>query len=158
VIKKFVFIILVLGAMVYLAGCAKKQEALEEMQAPMSMEALSALNTTLQPAPESKVTESKTQGISQSISATPAELKPLPPTGPYKPTAIEIQTALKNAGYYTAVIDGRIGPLTKKAIEEFQKANGLKADGKVGLQTWGVLSKYLNPVPVAPAKTPAKKR
>ncbi|MCX5716492.1 MAG: peptidoglycan-binding domain-containing protein, partial [Candidatus Omnitrophica bacterium] len=44
----------------------------------------------------------------------------------------QIQTALKNAGLYIGQIDGKIGPLTKKAIEEFQKSNGLKVDGKVG--------------------------
>ena len=31
---------------------------------------------------------------------------------------------------------------TKKAIKEFQKANGLRADGVVGAKTWELLSKY----------------
>ncbi|MCM8762981.1 MAG: peptidoglycan-binding protein [Candidatus Omnitrophica bacterium] len=30
-------------------------------------------------------------------------------------------------------------------MEDFQKANNLKVDGKVGPKTWAVLSKYLNP-------------
>jgi len=67
---------------------------------------------------------------------------PLPPQGPYKPTGIEIQTALKNAGFYTGNIDGKIGPKSKKAIEDFQKANSLKVDGKVGPKTWEAMSKY----------------
>ncbi|MCM8789832.1 MAG: peptidoglycan-binding protein [Candidatus Omnitrophica bacterium] len=29
-------------------------------------------------------------------------------------------------------------------MEEFQKANGLQVDGKVGPKTWAVLSKYLS--------------
>lgn len=55
----------------------------------------------------------------------------------------EIQTALKNAGFYAGTIDGKVGPRTKKAILDFQKANALKADGKVGPKTWAALEKYL---------------
>ncbi|MEI8175475.1 MAG: peptidoglycan-binding domain-containing protein [Candidatus Omnitrophota bacterium] len=55
----------------------------------------------------------------------------------------QIQTALKNASLYTGNIDGKIGPVTKKAIEEFQKSKGLKADGKVGSKTWAELQKYV---------------
>jgi len=55
----------------------------------------------------------------------------------------DIQTALKNTGFYNGAIDGKLGPKTKKAIEEFQKSKGLKADGKVGTKTWAELQKYL---------------
>lgn len=55
----------------------------------------------------------------------------------------QIQTALKNAGFDPGPIDGKIGPKTKKAIKDFQAANGLTADGKVGPETWAKLSKYL---------------
>ncbi len=55
----------------------------------------------------------------------------------------DIQTALKNAGFYTGAIDGKIGPKTKRAVEEFQKAKGLKVDGKVGPRTWAELETYL---------------
>jgi len=55
----------------------------------------------------------------------------------------DIQTALKAANFYTGNIDGKIGPKTKKAIVEFQKAKGLKTDGKVGSKTWMELEKYL---------------
>lgn len=55
----------------------------------------------------------------------------------------DIQAALKAAGFYTGTVDGKIGPKTKKAIIEFQKAKGLKADGKVGSKTWAELEKYL---------------
>jgi len=55
----------------------------------------------------------------------------------------EIQVALAKTGFYTGAIDGKIGPRTKKAIEEFQRANGLKVDGKVGPKTWAALEKYL---------------
>ena len=55
----------------------------------------------------------------------------------------DIQKALKAAGFYEGTIDGKIGPRTKKAILDFQKAKGLKADGKVGPKTWAELEKYL---------------
>jgi peptidoglycan hydrolase-like protein with peptidoglycan-binding domain len=35
--------------------------------------------------------------------------------------------------------------MTKKAVEEFLKANGLQVDGKVGLKTWVLLSTHLKP-------------
>lgn len=59
-------------------------------------------------------------------------------------TSKRIQIALKNAGFYKGQIDGHMGVQTKKAIKEFQKANGLTPDGMVGKRTWEKLSKYLN--------------
>lgn len=55
----------------------------------------------------------------------------------------DIQRALKNAGFYAGPIDGKIGPKTKKAIQEFQSAKGLVVDGKVGMKTWAELERYL---------------
>ena len=55
----------------------------------------------------------------------------------------DIQLALKNAGFYNGTIDGKIGKNTKRAIREFQKANGLKADGVVGPKTKDLLLQYL---------------
>ncbi len=59
-------------------------------------------------------------------------------------TAKDIQTALKNAGFYSGTIDGKIGRETEKAIVEFQKTNSLKADGVVGAKTAALLLKYLS--------------
>ena len=56
----------------------------------------------------------------------------------------EIQTALKNAGFYKGPIDGKIGRGSKRAIEAFQKQNHLKSDGKVGPKTWAALESYLS--------------
>lgn len=55
----------------------------------------------------------------------------------------QIQTALKNAGFYRGPIDGKTGTQTKEAIKAFQRANNLKPDGVVGKQTWDKLKKYL---------------
>ncbi len=65
----------------------------------------------------------------------------------------EIQTCLTNAGFYKGNIDGVKGRGTKKAVKEFQKANGLKADGRVGARTWEALSKYMNASAQAAAGT-----
>ena len=146
--KRFLSFACVVLLFVALSGCAKKQEA-EELQ-PITLESLNTTNTPAQVAPDLKTQEANLSAAS--VAVTPAkELMPLPPQGPYKPTGIEIQTALKNAGFYTGNIDGKLGPKSKKAIGDFQSANGLKADGKVGAKTWEALSKHLN-VAATPAK------
>ena len=60
-----------------------------------------------------------------------------------QPTPRQIQAALKNAGHYEGVIDGKLGKKTRRAVKEFQKANNLKPDGKVGPKTWAALKEYL---------------
>lgn len=149
--KKFGFIILVFAVTFCLFGCGKKQQTLEEMQQPMSMETLSTMSTTTPAMPEVKA-EARVEAVPEVSKSI--KLEPLPPSGPYKPAATEIQAALKNAGFYAGEVDGKIGARTKKAIAEFQKANGLTADGKVGPKTWNVLSKYLTqPVQTPPASS-----
>lgn len=146
--KRAVFIILGVAILSYLAGCGKKESA-EQMQEPVSMEDLNKMNAQ-QPALDQKApaaVEQAAPAVSAAIPQSEPKLENLPPSGPYKPSATEIQTALKNAGYYSGAVDGKAGPKTKKAVEEFQKANGLKADGKVGPKTWGLLSKHLIPQP-----------
>jgi peptidoglycan hydrolase-like protein with peptidoglycan-binding domain len=63
-------------------------------------------------------------------------------TAPDSPTKKDIQASLKSAGFYTGEVDGKMGSKTKKAIEEFQSANALVADGKVGPNTWNKLKQY----------------
>ncbi len=60
-----------------------------------------------------------------------------------KASVTEIQTALKNANFYDGKIDGIKGKRTRRAIREFQRANGLNPDGVVGPKTWGILNRYL---------------
>ena len=57
--------------------------------------------------------------------------------------ADQVQLALKNAGYYTGPVDGKLGEKTKKAAAEFQKAHNLNADGVIGKKTWMILKTYL---------------
>ena len=56
----------------------------------------------------------------------------------------DVQLCLKNAGYYTGIIDGKIGEKTVEAIKKFQQDHSLTADGLVGEKTWLELKRYLN--------------
>lgn len=47
----------------------------------------------------------------------------------------QIQTKLKNWGYYNGVIDGIYGSRTVTAVKYFQRRNGLAADGIAGSET-----------------------
>ena len=47
----------------------------------------------------------------------------------------ELQTALNQLGYSTNGIDGKFGAGTQRAVVQFQKDNGLKADGLAGTKT-----------------------
>lgn len=161
--KKFIFIILALVVVIHLVGCGKKEQSLTEMQEPISIEELNKLNTSNPTVPEAATKTAPAVTVTPSSAVPPTEtkaaeikLEQLPPSGPYKPTVREIQTALKNAGFYMGMIDGKRGPMTKKAIEDFQRANNLVVDGKIGIKTWDVLKPHLNPAPV-PSK-PGKKR
>ncbi len=60
--------------------------------------------------------------------------------------SVNIQKALKKAGYYNGAIDGKVGPGTRDAIAAFQKDNGLKADGVCGRGTWAKLKSYLEAI------------
>ena len=51
----------------------------------------------------------------------------------------EIQTRLKNWGYYNGAVDGVYGSQTEKAVRWFQQKNGLNVDGQVGDQTLAAL-------------------
>lgn len=54
-------------------------------------------------------------------------------------TVKEIQTRLKNWGYYSGSVDGIYGSQTEKAVRYFQSKNGLSVDGQVGNQTLAAL-------------------
>jgi len=147
------FLVLLLAASIaFVSGCKKKQDTLSDSQIPLSIDMIPTSNITNLTnlganltLPVLPVNETMAAPVSSGAALQEVAI----PQGPYKPAAKEIQSALKNAGFYTGEVDGRIGPKTKKAIEDFQKANNLQADGKVGPKTWALLSAYLNPAPAA---------
>ena len=44
----------------------------------------------------------------------------------------ELQTRLRELGYYTGIVDGDYGNMTEEAVKKFQKKQGLAVDGWVG--------------------------
>ena len=46
-------------------------------------------------------------------------------------TAAEVQSALKQNGYYSGPVDGIIGPMSRSAISAFQRSNGLPVTGNI---------------------------
>lgn len=55
----------------------------------------------------------------------------------------QIQTKLKNWGYYTGTVDGVYGKLTEDAVRKFQRYNNLTVDGVAGpntLSAMGIVS------------------
>ena len=144
--KRFLMIAIVAVVLLPLAffGCKGK---VEKSQAP---ETSAAMPEAMLPAGDTLATQEPAQTVA--TETIPPSAAPQVAQTPVQQPAVsqtsdtrnkDIQKALKNAGLYTGPIDGKLGPKTKKAIEEFQSSKGLKADGKVGPKTWGELAKYL---------------
>ncbi len=47
---------------------------------------------------------------------------------------LAVQRALTRLGYYSGVIDGEIGPVSSRAIQNYQSNNGLRATGEINAQ------------------------
>jgi len=129
-----------LSALVFL-GCKARTE---KAPAEMGMETNAAM-TTMEGMEGTALTEPSQTVATETIPPTAApQIAPQPAVREENAARNkDIQAALKNAGYYTGAVDGKLGPKTKKAIEEFQAAKGLKVDGKVGPKTWAELEKNL---------------
>ena len=57
---------------------------------------------------------------------------------------LKLQQNLKTLGYYDGSVTGNFGRLTKEAVYNFQKANGLSADGVAGAKTLSSISGKLS--------------
>jgi hypothetical protein len=57
-----------------------------------------------------------------------------------------LQVALYRYGYYKGPIDGIAGPMTKRAIREFQRASHLEPDGVAGKRTRAQLGRFGRPL------------
>jgi peptidoglycan hydrolase-like protein with peptidoglycan-binding domain len=52
----------------------------------------------------------------------------------------DLQSKLKQQGYYEGQVDGRIGPNTQQAIRQFQEDKGINATGTADPQTMAALN------------------
>lgn len=57
---------------------------------------------------------------------------------------VTLQKKLKQWGYYDGAVDGVFGSATQKAVQFFQRKNGLTADGVVGTKTAAALGMSLS--------------
>lgn len=55
------------------------------------------------------------------------------------PFVCRVQQELKDKGYDPGPVDGRMGPMTRRAVRAFQSDHGLSVDGVVGTNTTGEL-------------------
>ncbi len=70
--------------------------------------------------------------------------------GDMGPEVRKLQTQLEQHGIRTGGIDGNFGPMTQKAVTEFQRAKGLNANGVAGPETWAALAKPPSTAPSSP--------
>lgn len=144
----------------FLSGCASKKgtnKQINALQAQVGVltdevvrldESLQSTRTAMQDE------ENRRSSLSSQLSESDARMGSLreeesvirgiyrTPSG-FELPSVKIQQALKSAGYYQGKVDGKIGPATRKAVQSFQRDNGLSADGIVGRQTWNKLKVYV---------------
>jgi peptidoglycan hydrolase-like protein with peptidoglycan-binding domain len=81
--------------------------------------------------------QSVSLGSNQASSATGTHSAPDASAPAYQqgPSVVALQHELAQLNYYEGPIDGVLGPATRAAITDFQRANGLSADGVAGAGT-----------------------
>ena len=149
----------ILASAVIFSGCAgkKNQNQINTLQAQVGAitDELVRLDQSLQETRSAiQAEESLQSNLQGQLGASSSRLRSLreeesvikgiyrTPSG-FELPSINIQKALKNAGYYQGNLDGKIGPMTRDAVKAFQRDNGMEADGVVGRTTWNRLKAHL---------------
>ncbi len=132
------FVVLVLG-IAFLQGCATTSSPSSAMALENRVQALENRLAVV----EADVNVEATPSSAPSFDAILSEDRPATVGSASQMTPKDIQRALKNAGYYDGVIDGKIGPKTRTALRKFQDDMSLKVDGIAGRNTKEKLFKYL---------------
>lgn len=57
-------------------------------------------------------------------------------------TVADVQSFLREQGYYNGQIDGVYGSETREAVRTFQEDQGLFGDGIIGNQTWDAMTDF----------------
>jgi len=140
-VKKVSVLLFFAILVISLSGCAtgRKQKDLE-MQGLRNQ--ISVLETQLETKDQEIESLKDTLNKAGQVEEIPSKKRVVPEIKS-RPSAKQIQMALRNAGYNPGSIDGRMGRQTKDAIKAFQKDNNLVADGKAGKETWNLLKEYL---------------
>ena len=112
--------------------------------------------------PTPYVTMAPTPAPTASASATPSPSPTPKPTsyatlfvGQKGTNVRKLQERLRELGYLTDKVDGAYGKNTKKAVEEFQRNNGIKVDGVAGKETQTILFESTAVIPAGETPTPA---
>lgn len=126
----------VFSVIVFLSGCATAEKRQEAMQVRLLQSRVDFLEAELGRRGQeiSALEEALKKGQDAALKKRSA---------PLLLSVRQIQTALKNGGFYKGPVDGKMGPNTKEAIKAFQKEHGLKPDGIVGKLTSKELERYL---------------
>ena len=141
--KKVCFLFVPLA--LFLSGCATTDmQRIENLESRVNSLEEKVNITSKEETPEASETIVSTE-------TTTADTKEA--VAPESPTRKDIQAALKNANFYQGEVDGKFGPRSKKAVEDFQASNDLKADGRVGPNTWEKLKKYYTPTETLETQT-----
>ncbi|MFA7254518.1 MAG: peptidoglycan-binding domain-containing protein [Candidatus Omnitrophota bacterium] len=149
---RLTMLMLMIG-LIALSGCASRKtgKKVDTMQAQINAmtDELVRLDQSLQDTRAALQTQ-EGGGVSGSGSVSSGEGAMVggmyrTPSG-FEIPSVNIQKALKKAGYYNGAIDGKVGPGTRDAIAAFQKDNGLTADGVCGRGTWAKLKSYLEAI------------
>ena len=151
--------LLIVTSMISGCGTAPKKVQTEVTGIKTRVETLEARveGVEVKQAEAERAVAEQAQALEELKSVTPSAAKTNFEVKPREGVSVkvkDIQRALKNAGYYDGKVDGVKGKNTRRAIRDFQSANGLKADGIVGSKTWELLSRYLEAAaPAAAAAT-----
>ena len=146
--------LMLMVGLIALSGCASRKtgKKVDTMQAQMNAmtDELVRLDQSLQDTRAALQTQEGGGGVSSSGAVSSGEGAAVggmyrTPSG-FEIPSVNIQKALKKAGYYNGAIDGKVGPGTRDAIASFQKDNGLSADGVCGRGTWAKLKSYLEAI------------
>ena len=152
-VTRLTMLALMIGLMA-LSGCASKktEKKVDTVQAQVNAmtDELVRLDQSLQDTRAALQAQEGKGGVSESGAVSSGEGAAVggmyrTPSG-FEIPSVNIQKALKKAGYYNGTIDGKVGPGTRDAIAAFQKDNGLKTDGVCGRGTWVKLKSYLEAI------------
>lgn len=147
--RYLIFVILLMAACFIASGC----ETVPKKEYRQDVSDIKSRIDTLESRMEGvEIKQSETEQVSPEQRQAAEEMKPEKAAGTNigfgrrhqysKEWVNQIQTCLKNAGFYDGPTDGIKGRKTKSAIRKFQGSNGLAVDGVVGPKTWELLSKY----------------